>query len=540
MSYVGNKPPQTTIPADDAVTTAMLKDDAVTTDKVADAINTSIAANTAKVTNATHTGDVTGATALTISAGAVDVAMLSASGTASSSTVLYGDGTWKAEPVADTTGLQDDIALLAFKTQANGSLAKYNLVDQIADAFEDASGVDASSSTNEFRSTGSKFYVGLTAGSTPATTTWTADTTWTVPTGVYAAEVLAVAGGGAGASCSGGGAGGVVWDTAHSLVPGASVTIEVGDGGARQTGNTFGPNGENSVFNTLIAVGGGGAGSEWGTSAGQKGRDGGSGGGTDHQWTGALGYSTQQTDGTPTGGTVTSYGNGGGWGSSANGAQGAGGGGAGAAGNGDGTQTGCQTGGAGIANSITGSSVTYGGGGGGSSDPCCGGGSCAGGSGGGGDAGENGVDGTDGLGGGGGACKGQSGWTAGGGGDGIVIAKYTPYDNANLTLVSTATTAESAPSKGDIVLTYTNGVGTATINTDLTAEFSADNGSTWTSMTLASQGTTGGHTILSAHDVTRTSTSGTSMRYRIKTLNQSALKETRIQAVSLGWSQEWI
>jgi len=54
------------------------------------AVNT----NTAKVTNATHTGDVTGDTALTISAGAVDIAMLSATGTPSSSTYLRGDNTW--------------------------------------------------------------------------------------------------------------------------------------------------------------------------------------------------------------------------------------------------------------------------------------------------------------------------------------------------------------------------------------------------------------------------------------------------------------
>ena len=38
-----------------------------------------ITANTAKVTNATHTGDVTGGTALTIAAGAVDLAMLATS-----------------------------------------------------------------------------------------------------------------------------------------------------------------------------------------------------------------------------------------------------------------------------------------------------------------------------------------------------------------------------------------------------------------------------------------------------------------------------
>ena len=46
------------------------------------------------VTNATHTGDVTGSTVLTIAAGAVDLAMLSATGTPSASTFLRGDNTW--------------------------------------------------------------------------------------------------------------------------------------------------------------------------------------------------------------------------------------------------------------------------------------------------------------------------------------------------------------------------------------------------------------------------------------------------------------
>ena len=35
----------------------------------------------------------------------------------------------------DTTGLEDDIALLGFKVASNGSLAKYNLVDQTIDDF---------------------------------------------------------------------------------------------------------------------------------------------------------------------------------------------------------------------------------------------------------------------------------------------------------------------------------------------------------------------------------------------------------------------
>ena len=56
--------------------------------------NTDVVANTAKVTNATHTGDVTGSTELTISAGVVDIANLSATGTADSTTFLRGDNTW--------------------------------------------------------------------------------------------------------------------------------------------------------------------------------------------------------------------------------------------------------------------------------------------------------------------------------------------------------------------------------------------------------------------------------------------------------------
>ena len=62
----------------------------------------------------------------------------------------------------DTSGItanQDDIALLGFKVAANGSLARYDLVDQSIDAFEDASGVDASASTNEIRDA-SKYYSG--------------------------------------------------------------------------------------------------------------------------------------------------------------------------------------------------------------------------------------------------------------------------------------------------------------------------------------------------------------------------------------------
>ena len=62
-------------------------------DGVTSAIQTQL---DAKVSNATHTGDVTGSGALTIAAGAVDIAMMSATGTASSSTFLRGDNAWTA------------------------------------------------------------------------------------------------------------------------------------------------------------------------------------------------------------------------------------------------------------------------------------------------------------------------------------------------------------------------------------------------------------------------------------------------------------
>ena len=124
------------------------------------------------------------------------------------------------------------------------------------------------------------------------------------------------------------------------------------------------------------------------------------------------------------------------------------------------------------------------------------------------------------------------------GGSGFIGLRYRTEVYNNMTLVSTATAAQAAPTKGDIVFTYTNGAGTAVINTNITAEISADGGSTWTAFTLASQGTTGGHTILTSHDqtITSTITAPYNMKYRIKTLVQSVALQTRIQAVSLGWS----
>ena len=105
-----------------------------------------------------------------------------------------------------------------------------------------------------------------------------------------------------------------------------------------------------------------------------------------------------------------------------------------------------------------------------------------------------------------------------------------------MSLVSNTQTALAQPDTGDLVMTYSNNVGTASINTDIIASISRDNGTTYTATTLVSQGTTGGHTVLTANSVDISGQpAGTSMRWKIATANQSVTKSTFIQAVSLGW-----
>ena len=82
-------------------------------------------------------------------------------------------------------------------------------------------------------------------------------------------------------------------------------------------------------------------------------------------------------------------------------------------------------------------------------------------------------------------------------------------------------------------------VGTTTLNTDLKAYVSRDNGTTYTQATLTGKGSYSGTTqIASVHNLDISGQpAGTSMRWKVETLNQSqGVKVTRLNGMSLGWS----
>ena len=497
-----------------------------------------------EVTTAKMATDPTNATNL--ASGTVPTARLG-SGTASSSTFLTGAQTYAAVDTSGITANQDDIALLGFKVAANGSLARYNLVDQSIDAFEDASGVDASASTGEVRDA-ANYYAGTSTG-TPTVTGGTisvvGDYTYhaflssgTFETDTpFPVDLLVVAGGGgAGRDIyntgvgGGGGGGGVRNDTSFDVTA-AAHTVTIGGGGTGATLGNPGDDGDDSLFGSYTSTGGGGGGGGSADGPQNNGRAGGSGGGNTGKsgTTGgagnAGGYSP--VEGYAGGETNQSPGNAGG------------GGGAAEAGDVDGPSEGGD--GLYFANfSLFGASGYFGGGGGGGrqSAPKPAPGGAGGGGAGSSYQGTVAVAGTANTGGGsGGSYNGSPGTKDGGSGVVLVRRLTEAVTYNNMTLISNAQTAQDgAPDTGDLVITYTDGSGTAVVNTDIKAYISRDGSDYTDAVTLVSQGTTGGHTILTANGVDLTGeTSGTAMRWKIETLNQAITKSTRIQAVSLGW-----
>ena len=441
----------------------------------------------------------------------------------------------------DDDKVQANIALLGFKTAVNGSLAKYSLQDQIIDEYVDATGIDASASTNEQRHSTGYFY-GSSTGSISGdgtSDTYSGYTSYTflssgdfIVAGGGVADIMIVAGGGTGGDDSegdagGGGAGGMRVITDITLTA-QTYAIVVGDGGDNANGQEDGD--DSSGLGYTASGGGSGASS---SVQGQAGGSGGGGSGTSAPTAGsgnAGSYSPSEGNSGGAGDPQT------GWLNKRSGGGGGGAGGGGQAGQGNNSTGG--VGGTGTANTYrTGSSVTYAGGGGGGAKTT----GAAGGSGGGGtgaSGGSSGVtSGSANTGGGGGGGSGGSD-----GGSGIVVIRIADGDlivaGNQLTLQSTDTTASTAnPDYADMVCLIENAHGTATLNTDIKGYISEDSGVTFTQGTFVDEGSWGTNKkIIAFHDLDISAQSGSSMCYKITTHNQSnGSKETNIHATSIGW-----
>ena len=492
----------------------------------------------------------------------------------------------------DINNLINNVAILGFKVATNGSLAKYSLVNQVIDEFNDSSGIDASASTNENLTGG--YYHGASA-SYPTGGTVTTYSSGGVNYRVHSflsnanfvasvsgtADMLIVGGGGGGGNYLGGGGGGgeVLYVQNRTLSAGTYAVVR-GNGGLGGQNNTDdGQIGSGSYFGSnyastnLYARPGGAASGHGNGSASTSGTyatvvssttisgTGNGGGGASAGASAGQGATpTTRTVSAPSGETWTLYSNKAG----GNGTQGgshASGGGGGA--NGIANAGAWGNGGPGIQINIDGNNYYWGGGGGGGSitRPSSGGNGGLGGGGGGGHENNGGGSGGGSAinagaaagghtaggdagantgGGGGGGSHGD--YDGGDGGTGIVIVRYPTNQftsPGDLILQSVDTTAvDGAPTKADLIMLMENAAGTATLNTDIKGYISRDSGANFTQGTLVDEGSYGTSTkrIVAFHDLDISGQpSGTSVCYKITTHNQSASKSTRIHAVSHGW-----
>jgi len=286
---------------------------------------------------------------------------------------------------------------------------------------------------------------------------------WTADNIEFPLEVsyLVVAGGGGGAFDERGGAGagglrtsygsasggGTSNESVLSLAVATNYTVTVGAGGGG--GTTGSTNGSDSIFSTITSVGGGSGiwtgshvGAAGGSGGGAPGND---GGGSSAPGSGTAGQGYNGGTGIPR---------------TSNNEAGGGGGGASALGGNAASSVG-GAGGAGLAVSITGSSVTYAGGGGGGGRSTGG----AAGTGGGaaGTAGANPSAATVNTGGGGGSSGGNSGsYSGSNGGSGVVILRYNNF--YTLTNSGGGLTMSTATSGSDKITTFTAGTGNIQLN----------------------------------------------------------------------------
>jgi len=110
-------------------------------------------------------------------------------------------------------------------------------------------------------------------------------------------------------------------------------------------------------------------------------------------------------------------------------------------------------------------------------------------------------------------------------------AEYAEPTEDNMTLVSDSFTAEANPSNARIVILEED-VDAITINTDIKAYVSEDNGSNWHQITLSDEGDYDSNKRILTGSVALTDESDTDMIYKIATLND---KDCKIHATALSW-----
>tara|TARA_R100001443_G_scaffold45195_1_gene58199 strand:- start:4927 stop:6495 length:1569 start_codon:yes stop_codon:yes gene_type:complete len=129
-------------------------------------------------------------------------------------------------------------------------------------------------------------------------------------------------------------------------------------------------------------------------------------------------------------------------------------------------------------------------------------------------------------------ANGNAYWTGGGTSGDLDMLVYQLTQPRNMTLVSGAMTADTAPTTGRISV-QAEFVESATVNTHMTAEISRDGGTTWSLVTLTAGATNANFTMYSGEAALSSQPSGTSMKYRIKTLQN---KRIRVSGAVLRWS----